>query len=277
MKKLLDLIQKYKIWTTVILLTVFFLPLIVVHILFRMSAPADILQSHWSAGELLAYIGGFISALSAAFLGYLALWQNEQIQKEHQKSLEPALSMKLTLVNHRLYLLVQNTGQMPAKDIQIKVNEIEYDERKEPYEKKLFAGKMVENSFDLYPTEIVQDSLGVDFSLLKPPLQPPFAKVHLSVSYSINGSEQNQYTRTVILSHGAEKQIRANVQIENPDNTLPAAVKRIANYLDGGPKNNFELAENKAAPTLKKDLKSLLDRRQKKTVKVIVVKPTDQK
>ena len=69
MKKLLDFIQKHKMRTTVILLTVFFLPLIVVHILFRMSAPADILQSHWSAGELLVYIGGFISALSAAILG----------------------------------------------------------------------------------------------------------------------------------------------------------------------------------------------------------------
>lgn len=275
MKKLLDFIQKHKIWTTVILLTVFFLPLIVVHILFRMSAPADILQSHWSAGELLVYIGGFISALSAAFLGYLALWQNEQIQKEHQKSLEPALSMKLTLVGLKLYLLVQNTGQMPAKDIQIKIKEFQYDERKEPYEKKLFTGKMVENSFDLYPSEIVQDSLGIDFSLLEPD-QPPFVKVHLSVSYSINGSEQNQYTRTVILSHGAEKQIRANVQIENPDRTLQHSVQRIANYLDGGSKENSEAAVNKTN-TLKKDLKSLLDRQQKKTVKVVVVKPTDQR
>ena len=55
-----------------------------VHIIFSLSSPCSFFSAHWTAGELLSYMGTIA-------LGLLALWQNKEIQRiseENEKRME---------------------------------------------------------------------------------------------------------------------------------------------------------------------------------------------
>lgn len=78
MKKLLDWIKNHKWMTILICALLFVVPLVTVHILFKIPAWSDCLAAEWSAGELLAYIAGFEALLGTVFLGLITVYQTER-------------------------------------------------------------------------------------------------------------------------------------------------------------------------------------------------------
>lgn len=91
MSKILDWIKKH-IWQTIlIVLGLFFLPLLLVHIAYRIPAISPWFASSWNSGELITYIAGFEAFVGTVFLGAIAVYQNNdanQISKNIQNSTE---------------------------------------------------------------------------------------------------------------------------------------------------------------------------------------------
>ena len=78
MKRLLDWIKTHTGATILICALFFVVPLVTVHILFKIPAWSDCLVAEWSAGELLAYIAGFEALVGTVFLGLITVDQTEQ-------------------------------------------------------------------------------------------------------------------------------------------------------------------------------------------------------
>lgn len=76
MSKILDWIKKHVWQTILIVLGLFFLPLLLVHIAYRISAISPWFASTWEAGELITYIAGFEAFLGTVLLGMIAINQN---------------------------------------------------------------------------------------------------------------------------------------------------------------------------------------------------------
>ena len=85
MKKILNWIKNHKIFVTIITVLVFIVPLIVVHILFKSSAPHSWFVATWSAGDLLGYIAGFVSLLGTVFLGLITVHLTDQANETNER------------------------------------------------------------------------------------------------------------------------------------------------------------------------------------------------
>ena len=88
MSKILDWIKKHKVATALIILSAFFLPLIFVHIAYRISAVTPWFSSTWNSGDLLTYIAGFEAFLGTVMLSVVAIKQNRRlldIEKERDE------------------------------------------------------------------------------------------------------------------------------------------------------------------------------------------------
>ena len=85
MKKLLDWIKNHTGMTILICVLLFVVPLVAVHILFKIPAWSDCLVAEWSAGELLAYIAGFEALAGTVFLGLITVDQAEQANTVSQQ------------------------------------------------------------------------------------------------------------------------------------------------------------------------------------------------
>ena len=125
MTKLLYFVQKHKIITLCIIIIFFLLPFFILYCFNNCSCLQSIMvKLNFEEGDLLSYIAGFEAFIGTVFIGFLAFWQNHQIQIQQLESLEPVLSMKLIEINSFLFLSIENTGFVEAKDIKIDVKEI---------------------------------------------------------------------------------------------------------------------------------------------------------
>lgn len=87
MSKILDWIKKH-VWQTVLIgFGLFFLPLILVHIAYRIPAISPWFASIWSPGELITYIAGFEAFLGTVALGSVAARQNDKANLINSKLL----------------------------------------------------------------------------------------------------------------------------------------------------------------------------------------------
>jgi len=71
-------IKKHKRLSVLIGFSLFLLPLIIVHLLYKWRTPFYLLQSNWDSGDLIAYIAGFEAFFGTVFLGIVAVWQNDK-------------------------------------------------------------------------------------------------------------------------------------------------------------------------------------------------------
>lgn len=78
---------RHKILTFVIILLFFAVPLIAVHFLFKWKTGVYLLESEWSAGEIIGYIAGFEAFIGAVFLGIAAIYQNKAANDINDKLL----------------------------------------------------------------------------------------------------------------------------------------------------------------------------------------------
>lgn len=72
LNKIVNWIKNHKTTTLLVCISIFFLPLVIVHILFKWNSEIRWLSAEWSAGDVLGYIAGF-----EAFVGTVALGISE--------------------------------------------------------------------------------------------------------------------------------------------------------------------------------------------------------
>lgn len=78
MSKILDWIKKH-VWQTILIgFGLFVLPLIIVHVAYRIPAVSPWFASTWQAGELITYIAGFEAFIGTVVLGAVAVRQNDK-------------------------------------------------------------------------------------------------------------------------------------------------------------------------------------------------------
>ena len=80
------------------MLLLFTLPIIVVHILFKIHPQNDFFVAEWSSGDVLSYIGGFLSFLGTFALGVITIYLNNNANKTNERLLE------LEYTKHQPYL-----------------------------------------------------------------------------------------------------------------------------------------------------------------------------
>lgn len=78
MSKILDWIKAHKVATIFIILGAFFLPLVFVHIAYRISAVTPWFSSTWNSGDLITYFAGFEAFFGTVFLGAITVRQNDK-------------------------------------------------------------------------------------------------------------------------------------------------------------------------------------------------------
>ncbi len=83
MIKLVERIKKHPVIAALILVAIFFAPIIIVQALFQYDTGIPFFQAKWSAGDALSYIVGYFTILSTAILSGLAVWQNERFKQEN--------------------------------------------------------------------------------------------------------------------------------------------------------------------------------------------------
>lgn len=86
MENLLKWIAKHKVLSVILFLVLFFVPLLVIHSLFKAEACSIFWVAEWSAGELLNYVGAFYAFVGTTVLSIMALWQNISFQDANQKN-----------------------------------------------------------------------------------------------------------------------------------------------------------------------------------------------
>lgn len=78
MSKILDWIKKH-VWQTILIgFGLFFAPLFLVHVAYKIPAISPWFASTWEAGELITYIAGFEAFLGTVVLGAVAVRQNDK-------------------------------------------------------------------------------------------------------------------------------------------------------------------------------------------------------
>lgn len=252
MIKLLNFMRKHKVCMSILSTLVFVVPLIIVHFLFKMECKIAWLQSEWSAGDVLAYIAGFEAFIGTVSLGFLALWQNYQIQEQHIESQEPLLSMNLIDENSILYLVIENTGGVEAKDIDIKVVDICNNG-----DNGLFLDGLFDVIFELYPKEKVKGRIAFSGTDIATEI---FPQIKLKVSYTRPDlKRRKEYERTVTYSGNWPQTINVDKndwgnRVAYDADKIARANVRIANYLDGHQVAKIDELEILANRSLKNDL-----------------------
>ena len=83
--EIIDWIQKYPRRTIIIVASIFLLPLIIVHLLFKWSTGIAFLDAEWDAGDLLPYIAGFETLLGTLVLGLITVNQAERADEVNER------------------------------------------------------------------------------------------------------------------------------------------------------------------------------------------------
>ena len=81
MEKLLKWIINHKSCSILLVVALFFVPLAIIHLLFKFEACSDFWVAEWSAGEIINYIGAFYAFVGTTALSTMALWQNVSFRK----------------------------------------------------------------------------------------------------------------------------------------------------------------------------------------------------
>ena len=106
MNKIREFIRKHKKIIIALMLPCSFLPLIIVHVLFKWRSDIDFLVAEWSAGELLGYIGTLMSFWGTIILGWLALQASDKANELSKRVIE--LEQDHYRLEMRPFVLVSN-------------------------------------------------------------------------------------------------------------------------------------------------------------------------
>ncbi len=265
MIKLLDWVRKHKICVFILAIVIFAIPLVIVQILYKVDCKIACLQLVWNSGDLLAYIAGFEAFIGTVSLGFLALWQNHQTQMQYLESQEPLLSMELIEEDSVLYLTIENTGGVEAKEIKIKVSGISNNGESN----RLDLDGLFDMVFELYPKEKVKGRVAYSG---KDIFTEIFPQIGINVSYiRPDIKRKKEYDRTVVYNseHSSNMNISTNSKydsIASDVDKIARANVRIANYFDGHKVAKFDTLNILSDNSLKNDIIDVIKTTQKMSV-----------
>ena len=85
LNKIVDWIKNHKTTTLIVCIVMFFLPPVLVHVLFKWNSGIDWLSAEWSAGDILAYIAGFEAFIGTIVLGFVTVYQSGKASRENER------------------------------------------------------------------------------------------------------------------------------------------------------------------------------------------------
>ena len=85
MNKIVDWLKNHKTTTLIVCIVMFFLPPVLVHVLFKWNSGIDLLSAEWSAGDVLAYIAGFEAFIGTIVLGFVTVYQSGKASRENER------------------------------------------------------------------------------------------------------------------------------------------------------------------------------------------------
>lgn len=88
MDKIFQWISTHKKVCFWIMVAVIFLPIIVIHILFKFKTGCYWIQADWASGDILGYFGDVLAFLGTVILGYVSLILNEKAVKQNDKLID---------------------------------------------------------------------------------------------------------------------------------------------------------------------------------------------
>ena len=229
MKTILMWIQRHKLMSLGMVIGVFIFPLLCIYFLYLLGTVFELIHAPWRAGDMVGYVASFEAFIGTISLGALSLWQNIKLDEEHTNSLDPLLSMRLCANNSLYVLVIENTGRSVATDIKICIEKMEDAE-----ERIECRGPLFEKIFELYPNEIVQETV---FSMGG--LERACPQLYISVSFRRKDTGKLfNYERTVVYNGNFGEKVVADVNIDSKGivsnlDTIARASLRTANYLDG--------------------------------------------
>lgn len=109
MEKILNWIKLHKVRTIFILAAIILLPIIVLHLLFKIRTDYYWIQADWQSGDVLGYFGDVLSFVGTIILGYVAIIQAEkanqlsnELLKIEKNRIKPCLDVSAQL--YKIYL-----------------------------------------------------------------------------------------------------------------------------------------------------------------------------
>lgn len=109
MEKILKWIKLHKMRTLFMLIAIILLPIIVLHLLFKIRTDCYWIQADWQSGDVLGYFGDVLSFIGTIILGYIAIIQAEkanqlsnELLKIEKNRIKPCLDVSSQL--YKIYL-----------------------------------------------------------------------------------------------------------------------------------------------------------------------------
>lgn len=110
-------IKKYPLQSTLLAVSAFSVPLIIVDLLFKIPAINDWFTPAWGADSLLSYIAGFESFLGTLLLGIITVYQNNVSQKvTEQLAVENNTLQKISVQRLLPILKIMQVTLQPVDD-----------------------------------------------------------------------------------------------------------------------------------------------------------------
>ena len=106
--ELIDWMVAHKGKVVLIVIALFVIPLIIVHILFKIKTNKYWIYADWSSGDIISYIAGFESFIGTTLVSILALWQNQKHKNENDIKDQKLLQIeneKIRLTNMPQFLI----------------------------------------------------------------------------------------------------------------------------------------------------------------------------
>lgn len=85
---MLNWISGHKILTAFICCSMIFLPILIIHVLFKIRTGIYWIEAEWEAGEVLGYFGDVLSFVGTIILGAIAIFQTEKANNLNEELLD---------------------------------------------------------------------------------------------------------------------------------------------------------------------------------------------
>ena len=105
LEKLFKWVENHKIMSCFIAIFIFLIPLLLVHLLFKLNTNCYLISAEWSAGELLGYIAGVFTFLGTVSLGVVTIQQTHKANETTQKLTEENNYLQKIAIQKSLPLL----------------------------------------------------------------------------------------------------------------------------------------------------------------------------
>lgn len=126
MDKFVKWIEKNKKKVVIAGFLLIFLPVIIIHFLFKIESGCYWIEATWTSGDILGYFGDVLSFLGTVVLGYVAISQtekanklNEELLQIEKKKIQPCFDVKPHLYNiyladdmNKVFLDTERQGKM---------------------------------------------------------------------------------------------------------------------------------------------------------------------